>query len=115
MINRQHTGQEWSTSQPRKEMHPRIALWRVGRDERAERRPFVRIDQTRSTTPRPVREPARVLGRRGREIQATFSRHASSGWGGAPLDPMEDDSPRRRRPDLGRILRGFDWPESGSG
>jgi len=31
------------------------------------------------------------------------------------LDPMEDDSPRRRRPDLGRILRGFDWPESGSG
>jgi K+-transporting ATPase ATPase A chain len=31
------------------------------------------------------------------------------------LDPMEDDSPGRRRPDLGRILRGFDWPEMGSG
>ncbi|MGO9900913.1 MAG: hypothetical protein ACLP0J_14755, partial [Solirubrobacteraceae bacterium] len=27
---------------------------------------------------------------------------------------MEDAEPGRRRPDLERILRGFDWPEVGS-
>jgi hypothetical protein len=35
---------------------------------------------------------ARVLGRRGREIQVKFSKHASSGWGGAPLDVTVGDA-----------------------
>jgi putative ABC transport system permease protein len=64
------------------------------------------IDATGENLPRTVGTTMRS----GHFLTAAANRYPE-----AVLDPMEDDSPGRRRPDLGRILRGFDWPEMGSG